>query len=1347
MLKDFNAVKISVASPQDVMNWSHGEVARAETINYRTFKPEPGGLMAEEIFGPTKDFECYCGKYKKIRYKGIVCDRCGVEITHKRVRRERMGHIKLAAPVAHVWFSNGVPNKLSLILDIPQKKLETVIYYARYVVTNVIDEEREKALGSLDELKKSESDEVTTELEEKIKEINAQFEEEAEDVRKSSKEKAKLDLQLERIRNNEKTQIARLKSAYKQKQDNIEKKFVDLKALIQSVTIGSTLSEEEYQLLESYGFYFFEAGMGAEAIKELLDKLNVDEEITLLEEELKTSKSQLKKSRIVQRLRIMKGLQKSGVHPSWVVLEVLPVIPPDLRPIVQLPGGRFATYDLNDLYRRVINRNNRLKRLIALGAPEIILRNEKRMLQEAVDSLLDNNHKPGAPSLNTRGLPFKSLSDMLRGKQGRFRQNLLGKRVDYSGNAVIVPGPELQFDQCGLPKVIALELFRPFIIRELIARGLAANPAKAKLIFESGIDEVWDILEDVSKGRPVLLNRAPTLQKQSIIAFYPVLIEGNAIRLHPMTCAGFNADFDGDQMAVHLPLSEKAVEEVKDRMFAKNNLLSLKDGSPLYNVSKDMAFGIYFLTLMRGTEADAKNTYANIDELISAYYLGKVHFDEPVKLLLDGKVIVTTAGRARLNKSLPEGHEFINSALGLKDISALSASIFNTYGNEIALETLDAIKSLGFIYAGRLGFSVSMEEFRFGGDEILEKRLDEFVKTEDQLGDDYAQGFITENELKWSRRSEWQKEVEKIQDEIWELAQKKSPNLVDLSNSKAIPVAPWVKKISGVQGFVTDPSGNIVDLPLKNNFEKGLTNFEYFVAARGARKGFADVALRTADSGYLTRRLHDVAQDIVTNVEDCGTTEGVVIERADKRLQSFVNRLKGRYLAQDLANPKIGEVILSAGEAITLDLAKHIDAIEEITEVKVRSATTCRVAHGICQKCYGYDLGTGQPVEFGVAVGTIASQSLGEPATQLTLKSKSDARAGSADITQGFPRVEELLEARTPKALALLSDIPGQVKIIDDKKKVIIRVTGEKKVVKKYQVDKEESIAVKDGKKVKVGDTLAIIKKKELQSEIDGIASVEGKVITVRGTKEVEVEKETESLINLVVKDGQIVEQGDQLTFGSIDPKELAKLKSIEEAQKYIIRGVQEVIGISGIEVDDKHLEIIVRQMARYAMVVDSGDSKEYLLGDYVDVLDLEAENERLQSEGLKPIKSVRVLMGITNSALRTESFLSAASFEQQVRVLTDAALIGKVDHLRGLKENVIIGRPVPLGDELKKQLGLIVEEEVVEPSADTVGTENEVESTTDEFGFAKTSEAVEDAASGNVGEQADADENPADIE
>lgn len=1297
MLKDFNAVKITIASPQDVLNWSHGEVTKAETINYRTFKPEPGGLMAEETFGPTKDFECYCGKYKKIRYKGIVCDRCGVEITHKRVRRERMGHIKLAAPVAHVWFSNGVPNRLALILDIPQKKLETVIYYARYVVTNIIEEERSKALDNLKEYKDNEMQELEEDLNRRIKEIQDKYEDEAKDARKTTKDKAKLEMQLERQRNSERTEIARIKSAYKQKQDNIEKKFIDLKNLIETTRLGSTLSEEDYQLLESYNFYFYDAGMGAEAVKELLGKISIDDEITRMETDLKTSKSQLKRSKIIQRLRILKGLKRSGVNPSWIILDILPVIPPDIRPIVQLPGGRFATYDLNDLYRRVINRNNRLKRLIALGAPEIILRNEKRMLQESVDSLLDNNHKPGSPSLNSRGMPFKSLSDMLRGKQGRFRQNLLGKRVDYSGSAVIVPGPELMFDQCGIPKNIALELFKPFIIRELIARGLAANPARAKIVFETKSDEVWDILEEVSKDRPVLLNRAPTLHRQSILAFYPVLIEGNSIRLHPMTCSGFNADFDGDQMAVHLPLSAKAVEEVKERMFAKDNLLSLRDGTPLFNVAKDMAMGIYFLTLVRENKDKPMKNFSNLEDLISAYNLRLVAFDEKVKLLLNGEIIESSAGRAIFNKILPDNYPYVNKPLNKGDISEISADLFIKYGKDKAIEVLDRIKELGFKYAGRLGFSISMDEFKFGAEEILNRRLDEYNDKENELINQYYEGYMTENELRWVKRTEWQNQVDALQDEVWNLAKEKSINLIDLNSSGAVSVSSWVKKISGVQGYAIDPSGNMVDLPLKSNFEKGFTNFEYFVAARGARKGFADVALRTADSGYLTRRLHDVAQDVITNVVDCETEEGIIMSKNEKRLQSFANRIKGRFVIEDVVDTKTGEVLVKKGEVVELDIAKKIDSNENIIDVKVRSPLTCKIAHGLCTKCYGFDNSTGRMVDVGEAVGTIASQALGEPTTQLTLKSKSDARAAKSDVTQGLPRVEELFEARTPKALALLADISGTIKIIEDKKKITIRISDDKNVSKRYELGAKDKVAIKDKAKVKAGDTLLVRNKKEIKADFAGVARIEEKAILLEGTKEVEVEKETDSITNLMINDGDHVEKGDQLTFGSIDPKELAKLKTIYDAQKYIIAGVQDVYGIQGLEADDRHLEIITRQMTRYGLVSDSGNSETFLPGDFGDILDLQKENQELEQSGKKPVKFDRVLMGITNSSIRTESFLSAASFEQQVRVLTDAALIGKVDHLRGLKENVIIGRPVPLGIELKKQLGMVSEEELEE--------------------------------------------------
>lgn len=1289
MLKDFNAVKITVASPQDVMNWSHGEVTKAETINYRTFRSEPGGLMAEEIFGPTKDFECYCGKYKKIRYKGIVCDRCGVEVTHKRVRRERMGHIKLAAPVTHVWFSNGIPNRLALILDIPQKKLETVIYYARYVVTGVNEDEQKAAVQSLDELKKNEIIELSNDLEEKIKAIDEEFDDLASDIKKENKDKEKQKLQLERNENTKKKEVARIKAAFKQKQDNVDKKFGNLKTLINDIRVGFTLSEEEHSMLEEYDFFFYDAGMGAEAIKELLEVLNIETEVADLEDQMKSTKSQLKKSKIIQRIRILKGLARSGVNPSWLILEVLPVIPPDLRPIIQLPGGRFATYDLNDLYRRVINRNNRLRRLINLGAPEIILRNEKRMLQEAVDSLLDNNHKPGAPALNTRQMPFKSLSDLLRGKQGRFRQNLLGKRVDYSGRAVIVAGPNLKFDQCGLPKNVALELFKPFVIRELIDRGYAANPTRAKSIFESKDPEVWDILEDVIKDRPVLLNRAPSLHRYSILAFYPTLIEGNAIRLHPMVVKGFNADFDGDQMAVHLPLSDAAVKEVKERMFAKDNMLALRDATPIVNVAKDMAMGVYFLTMMKGEESDAKKAFGSEEELLTSYKLGIVKLYDPVKLLRNGEILVTTAGRVIFNRILPEGYPFQNGTLGKNDIADLSADLFLHYGQDTSIEVLDKVKNLGFNYATELGISISMGEFRSNDEKFVEDTLEEYSKKEKELLDEYYEGMLTPKELKRLKLDEWANFTDKIQDKIWDDAKvsESASNLIGIDKSGAVPVAWAMKQITGVRGSVSNMDGEIVSLPLKGSFERGLNNFEYFVASKAVRKSMSDVALKTAESGYLTRRLVDVSQDIITRIDDCETDDGINVHRNDPVKQmTFENRLRGRYAAADVKDKK-GNVIVKRNEYIDVDIAKVIAKDESIEDVFVRSALKCRVSHGLCVKCYGGDNGTGKPIAIGEAVGIIAAQALGEPTTQLTLKSKSDARSSKADVTQGLPRVEELLEARTPKALAQLAEMDGKVSIIEDKKKIVIRVTSKAEETKETEIGEKDEVMVKDGAKVKTGETLVVRSdKSEVRAAFTGKVAVEKDVIVLSAKKDVENDYKVDSMVNVHVHDGQEVKKGDQLTFGSIDPKQMAKLRTIEEAQRYIVDGVQGVYGIQGMEVDDRHLEIIARQMTRYVLINDSGDSEEYLPGDFADVLAVEVENLQLAEQGKAQIKYERVLMGITNSAIRTESFLSAASFEQQVRVLTDAALIGKVDHLRGLKENVIIGRPVPLGKMLLEQ-------------------------------------------------------------
>lgn len=1289
MIRDFDAIRIVLASAEDMLSWSHGEVTKAETINYRTFRPEVDGLMDERIFGPSRDFECFCGKYKKVRYKGIVCDRCGVEVTHKRVRRERMGHIRLVSPVTHVWFSHGVPNKLALILDIPQKKLETVIYYARYVVTSVEKTGKAEAVSKIDEVKQQQIADLQAELDAKLAEIAKESADKTADARKAEKDEQKLGVVLERMRADERKKQAHIKSAYNQKLENLEAKFVNLATLVEQIEVGFTLSEEEQTDIMNLGFYFYQADMGAPAVRTLLQALDLDAEIAKLDEMIANSKSELKKARAIQRKKVLRGMKQANINPEWVVLDILPVLPPDLRPIIQLPGGRFATSELNDLYRRVINRNNRLRRLIDLGAPQIILRNERRMLQEAVDALLDNSHRPGAPTSNSRGLPYKSLSDMLRGKQGRFRQNLLGKRVDYSGRAVIVPGPELKHYQCGLPKNIALELFKPFIIRELVARGYATNPARARMVYEEKTSVVWDILEDVSKNRPVLLNRAPTLHKQGIVAFFPILIEGNAIQLHPLMCKGFNADFDGDQMAVHLPLSRQAVDEVKERMMAPSNMLSMANGQPIMNPEKDMAMGIYFLTLMQGGDAEKPaHAFASPEEANSKYTLGQVTLYEPVKYLLNGDLITTTVGRIKFNAILPSGYPFVNKTLARKDVQAITADIFNKYGREQAIEVLDHIKSLGFKYARQSGFSVSMGEFEFGADTVVNGKLAEFTQREQALISDYGEGLITREELQRLQRDLWVEIYEQIADATWDMARKESSNLTHLNDSGATPVSSWVKNISGVRGTVTDPQGNVVDLPLMNNYKNGLNNFEYFVAARGTRKSFADVALRTADSGYLTRRLVDVAQDVVVKETDCGSTEGVYLNRADKRNQGFGSRLVGRFLAEDLVNPATGEILAKHGEQITIALAKTIESQETIENVKVRTPLHCNTFHGVCQHCYGNDFGTGKLVELGEAVGIIAAQSLGEPTTQLTLKNKSDARASRADVTQGLPRVEELFEVRTPKAKALVADIAGEVKIVQNEEDVTVRITARKKLKKTYELGEEDKVVAQRAKQVKAGEVVIVrADGSEVKAEFDSkVETVPGKLYLLID-KEIESEMLTDSLTDLIVKDGEHVDAGTQLTYGSVDPKELADYVNIDTAQKYIIEGVQAVYGIYGLEIDDVHLELIVAQMARFVQVTDAGESSEILAGEYRDILDIQEENAKLKAEGKKEIQYERALLGLTNAALRTESFLSAASFEQQVRILTEAALAGKVDRLRGLKENVIIGRTVPIGNVFKRRL------------------------------------------------------------
>lgn len=1285
MIKDFQALRIKLASPEDVLSWSYGEVTKAETINYRTFRPEVDGLMDEKIFGPTKDFECFCGKYKKIRYKGIVCDRCGVEVTHKRVRRERMGHIRLVSPVTHVWFAHGVPNRLSLVLEIPQKKLETVIYYARYLVTEVEEGKRTDSLAQLETAKADELSFLENELNEKLAEVDAKLADEEKQLRKEQKDEKKLGVQLERLQAAQRKEVAHLKSAYNQKRENLEEKFEKIEELVNSVNVGFTLSEEEFRNMSDYGIDFFVADMGAPAIKNLLTKLNLDTEVKKLEEEIATTKSAGRKLRAIQRVRVLKGMLRAGVKPEWIVIEVLPVLPPDLRPIIQLPGGRFATSDSNDLYRRVINRNNRLKRLMELGAPQVILRNERRMLQEAVDALLDNSHRPGSPTLNARGLPYKSLADQLRGKQGRFRQNLLGKRVDYSGRAVIVPGPELNFYQCGLPKTIALELFRPFVMREMIARGIATNPARAKQLFEEKIPEVWDILEEVSKNRPVLLNRAPTLHKQSIVAFYPVLIEGNSIQLHPMMCKGYNADFDGDQMAVHLPLSAQAVEEVKERMMASANMLSSASGEPMVNTEKDMSVGVYFLTYMDAAPETATHAFGSFDEAMSRYNLGDIRLYEPIKLRVkNGELVTTTIGRAIFNNALPENYRYINETLNQKGIQKISADIANHYGRVVAIEVLDKVKTLGFRHVTRNGFSIGVSEFQFNAEELLNEYLEKYQQTENELLQGYYEGLMNDEELRNKMTQAWTEVADAISAETWKRAsQNASSNLVHLNNSGATPVASWVKNISGVRGYVTDISGKVVSLPLMGNYRTGLNNFEYFASAKNTRKSYADVALRTADSGYLTRRLVDVAQNLVIQTDDCGTEEGITMKRSDARTANFAERIKGRVLAQDIADPKTGEVLAKRNEMLTVDSAKAIAAVEDIAEIVVRSPMTCKYPHGICAKCYGIDLGTNEEVRLGQAIGIIAAQSIGEPSTQLTLKNKSDARA-RGDITQGFPRIEELFELRTPRAKAAIADVDGNVTIIENESDVTIRISSVKKLRRSFEVAEQDQVMVKRLAKVKKGDIL--MKKAdgtEVKAEHEGKIEIADNKLYLLIEKEVESEVTAANIRDVLVQNGEYVEVGRQLTYGSIDPKELAIYTDVPTSQRYIINELQAVYSSYGIGVDDIHLEVIVQQMGRFGVIVEGGDSVEMLPSEYADVLDIEAENKRLAEEGKRLVSFERTILGLTGAALRTESFLSAASFEQQVRVLTDAALIGKIDYLRGLKENVIIGRPVPIGNVL----------------------------------------------------------------
>nr|WP_317922803.1 DNA-directed RNA polymerase subunit beta' [Tepidimicrobium xylanilyticum] len=1170
-LNTFDSLKIGLASPDKIRQWSRGEVKKPETINYRTLKPEKEGLFCEKIFGPTKDWECHCGKYKRVRYKGVVCDRCGVEVTKSKVRRERMGHIELAAPVSHIWYFKGIPSRMGLMLDMSPRALEKVLYFASYIVI----------------------DGGNTPLYEK-----------------------------------------------------------------------QLLTEAEYrEALEKYGNNF-KAMMGAEAIKELLSKIDLDKEAKELRLQLKSATGQ-KKTRIIRRLEVVEAFRSSGNRPEWMILDVIPVIPPDLRPMVQLDGGRFATSDLNDLYRRVINRNNRLKRLLDLGAPDIIVRNEKRMLQEAVDALIDNGRR-GRPVTGPGNRPLKSLSDMLKGKQGRFRQNLLGKRVDYSGRSVIVVGPELKFYQCGLPKKMALELFKPFVMKKLVADEHAHNIKSAKRMVERMKPVVWDVLDEVIKDHPVLLNRAPTLHRLGIQAFEPVLVEGKAIKLHPLVCTAYNADFDGDQMAVHVPLSTEAQAEARLLMLSVNNILAPKDGKPITTPTQDMVLGCYYLTVENPGEKGEGKIFRNYEEMLQAYYNGDVgiHARVKVRKKLDendrGVLIESTVGRFIFNDSIPQDLGFVDRTkdpyslevdklVDKKILGEIVEKCYKKHGNIVTAEVLDKIKELGFHYSTVGAITISMS------DVIVPKRKIELLaKAEeevDKFEKSYRRGLISDEERYEKVIEIWNRTTEEITDALMDELDHMN-NIYVMAHSGARGSKNQIRQLAGMRGLMASATGKTIEIPIKSNFREGLNVLEFFISTHGSRKGLADTALRTADSGYLTRRLVDVSQDVIVREEECGTDQYLVaraFKDGNEIIEDLKDRISGRYSAEDVIHPETKEVIVRKEEMITEDIAQLIEEAG-IEEVKVRSVLGCKTRHGVCVHCYGINLATGDPVNVGEAVGTIAAQSIGEPGTQLTMRTFHTGGVAGADITQGLPRVEELFEARKPKGLAIISEISGTVRINETKKK------------------KEVIVESKDG---------------------------ETKTYSINyGSR-------------LKVRPGDFVEAGDEITEGSVNPHDILKIKGVQGVQNYLVKEVQRVYRLQGVDISDKHIEIIVRQMLGKVKVEEPGDT-DFLPGSLVSLHEFEDANKNTIDNGGTPAVGRRTLLGITKASLATDSFLSAASFQETTRVLTEAAIKGKVDHLIGLKENVIIGKLIPAGTGMRryKNIDLIYDEEI--PTENVVDTKND---------------------------------------
>ena len=1181
----FDAIKIGLASPEKIREWSRGEVTKPETINYRTLKPEKDGLFCERIFGPSKDWECHCGKYKKIRYKGVVCDRCGVEVTKASVRRERMGHIELAAPVSHIWYFKGIPSRMGLILDLSPRTLEKVLYFANYIVLDPADSGLQ----------------------------------------------------------------------YKQ-----------------------VLTEKEYQdAREAYG-YNFRVGMGAESIMELLKAIDLEKDAAELKAELVDATGQ-KRARIIKRLEVVESFRESGNRPEWMIMTAIPVIPPDLRPMVQLDGGRFATSDLNDLYRRIINRNNRLKRLLELGAPDIIVRNEKRMLQEAVDALIDNGRR-GRPVTGPGNRALKSLSDMLKGKSGRFRQNLLGKRVDYSGRSVIVVGPELKIYQCGLPKEMAIELFKPFVMKELVANGTSHNIKNAKKMVEKLQPEVWDVLEDVIKEHPVMLNRAPTLHRLGIQAFEPILVEGKAIKLHPLVCTAFNADFDGDQMAVHLPLSQEAQAECRFLLLSPNNLLKPSDGGPVAVPSQDMVLGIYYLTQERPGNPGEGKFFKSVNEAILAYENKVITLQSKIKVrctrtLADGRemtgIVESTLGRFLFNEILPQDLGFVDRSIpgnelllevdflvGKKQLKQILEKVINTHGVTKTAEVLDDIKATGYKYSTRAAMTVSISDM------TVPPQKPEMIQNAqnivDKITKNYKRGLITEEERYKEVVETWKKTDDELTKALLNGLDKYN-NIFMMADSGARGSDKQIKQLAGMRGLMADTTGHTIELPIKSNFREGLEVLEYFMSAHGARKGMSDTALRTADSGYLTRRMVDVSQELIVRETDCcenrDEISGMYVKGfmdGKEEIENLQERITGRFSCETITN-KDGEVLVKANHMITPKRAARImkEGVNAnggpIDEVKIRTILTCKCKVGVCAKCYGANMATGEAVQVGESVGIIAAQSIGEPGTQLTMRTFHSGGVAGGDITQGLPRVEELFEARKPKGLAIITEIPGVAVINDTKKKREIIVTNPDN-------GDSKTYLIPYGSRIKIVD-------------------------------------------------GQVLEAGDELTEGSVNPHDILRIKGVRAVQDYMLREVQRVYRLQGVEISDKHIEVLVRQMLKKIRIEENGDT-EFLPGTLVDVLEFEEVNEKLEKEGKTPAEGKQIMLGITKASLATDSFLSAASFQETTKVLTEAAIKGKVDHLVGLKENVIIGKLIPAGTGLKRyrdiQLDTGMPEEIPAESEET---------------------------------------------